>query len=115
MFLKINLTVLVISANERNDRMKVISKAAAIVTAACMMIPYIGNTPQSVCAATTVTVSPNNTYEINKGIFEGWGTSLCWWANRVGYSDSLAQKCADTFYGEDGLRLNIARLSSSSL
>ena len=41
--------------------------------------------------------------------FEGWGTSLCWWANRLGYSDVLAQKSADLFYGEDGLRLNIMR------
>ncbi len=62
-------------------------------------------------AATTLTISPLATYEINGGKFEGWGTSLCWWANRVGYSDSLAQKTADAFYGEDGLRLNIARFN----
>ena len=27
----------------------------------------------------------------NGGKFEGWGTSLCWFANRIGYSDTLAQ------------------------
>ncbi len=42
-------------------------------------------------------------------VFEGWGTSLCWWANRIGYSDTLSQKAADLFFGEDGLRLNIMR------
>ena len=62
-------------------------------------------------AAGTVTLSPLDTYAINGGIFEGWGTSLCWWANRVGYSDSLAQQAADLFYGENGLRLNIARFN----
>ena len=45
----------------------------------------------------------------NGGVFEGWGTSLCWWANRLGYSDTLAQQAADLFYGADGLRLNIMR------
>ncbi|MBR1529571.1 MAG: discoidin domain-containing protein [Oscillospiraceae bacterium] len=62
-------------------------------------------------AVQTVTLSPISTYEINDGVFEGWGTSLCWWANRLGYSDSLAQQAADVFYGDDGLRLNIARFN----
>ncbi len=41
--------------------------------------------------------------------FDGWGTSLCWWANRVGYSDALSQKAADLFFGPEGLCLNIMR------
>ena len=46
----------------------------------------------------------------NNGIFEGWGTSLCWWANRIGYSDVLAQKAAELlFNAETGLGMNIAR------
>ncbi len=46
----------------------------------------------------------------NGGKFEGWGTSLCWWANRLGYSDSLAQQAATLFYdAEKGLGMNIAR------
>ena len=91
--------------------MKLFSKAAALVAAASMVVPFIGTFPPSANAAANVTISPNNTYEINKGIFEGWGSSLCWWANRVGYSDSLSQKAADAFYGDDGLRLNIARFN----
>lgn len=62
-------------------------------------------------AATSVVISPIDKYEINNGVFEGWGTSLCWWANRIGYSDSLSQQAADAFYGENGLRLNIARFN----
>ncbi|OUM62286.1 glycoside hydrolase family 30 protein, partial [Piromyces sp. E2] len=46
----------------------------------------------------------------NNGMFEGFGTSFCWWANRLGYSDSLAEKAATAFYDkEEGLGLNIIR------
>lgn len=66
---------------------------------------------QSASAATSILISPYSTYEINNGVFEGWGTSLCWWANRLGYSDSLAQQAADAFFGDEGLRMNIARFN----
>lgn len=65
------------------------------------------STPQAKCAS--IKVDPANASTTNGGVFEGWGTSLCWWANRLGYSDVLAQKSADLFYGSDGLRLNIMR------
>ncbi len=65
--------------------------------------------PEDVNIDTTISVSPLNASVMNCGKFEGWGTSLCWWANRVGYSDKLAQLTADLFFGEDGLRLNIMR------
>ena len=46
----------------------------------------------------------------NGGVFEGWGTSLCWWANRIGYSDKLTDAAADAFFDPDkGLGLNIVR------
>ena len=46
----------------------------------------------------------------NGGVFEGWGTSLCWWANRIGYSDRLADAAVDAFFDRTkGLMLNIAR------
>lgn len=41
--------------------------------------------------------------------FEGWGTSLCWWAHRLGFDDELAQSAAELFYSEKGLGLNIMR------
>lgn len=56
-----------------------------------------------------IVVSPLNVSSMNGGKFQGWGTSLCWWANRLGYSDELAQQSADLFFGEDGLRFNIMR------
>lgn len=43
------------------------------------------------------------------GEFEGWGTSLCWWANRIGYSDAMASDAAEKFFGDTGLDMNIGR------
>nr|MCR4744004.1 xylosidase/arabinofuranosidase [Lachnospiraceae bacterium] len=51
----------------------------------------------------------NDTDGDGLGEFQGWGTSLCWWANRIGYSDKLTEKAADAFYGDGGLRMNIGR------
>ncbi|MCH5323727.1 MAG: hypothetical protein J1E39_00795 [Eubacterium sp.] len=56
-----------------------------------------------------VTVSPENMSTTNGGKFQGWGTSLCWWANRVGYSDSLARQTAELFFSSNGLDMNIMR------
>ncbi len=57
----------------------------------------------------TVYVNFDNPSFSNKGIFEGWGTSLCWWANRVGYSPVLTKKSSELFFSSDGLNLNIMR------
>ena len=43
------------------------------------------------------------------GEFEGWGTSLCWWANRLGYNKNLINQAVDRFYSPNGLDLNIGR------
>ena len=57
-----------------------------------------------------ITVSADNMIRTNGGRWEGWGTSLCWWANRVGYNETLTQKSADLFFDAGkGLGLNIMR------
>lgn len=91
--------------------MKLWKKRVSVAIAVCIAMSTLSLCPLPAQAAKTIVVSPDDTYAINNGVFEGWGTSLCWWANRVGYSDSLAQQCADTFFGDDGLRLNIARFN----
>lgn len=59
---------------------------------------------------TVFAIDPTKGSPFNDGKFEGWGTSLCWFANRIGYSDVLAQKAADLlFNAETGLGMNIAR------
>ena len=39
----------------------------------------------------TVKLNPEEESPFNDGVFEGWGTSMGWWGNRIGYSDKLAQ------------------------
>ena len=91
--------------------LKSFKKSVAFLMATLLTGSLACNLPKEAQAAENVVVSPYNVYEINDGVFEGWGTSLCWWANRIGYSDPLSQKAADLFYGDDGLRLNIARFN----
>ncbi len=41
---------------------------------------------------------------------EGWGTSLCWFANILGqWPEPVRSQLADALFGDKGLRLNIAR------
>ena len=92
--------------------MKLIKRICSVAAAFMVLTTVFTAAPSAEAdAATIVTVSPYDVYDINGGSFEGWGTSLCWWANRVGYSDILAQKAADTFFSLDGLGLNIARFN----
>lgn len=56
-----------------------------------------------------VQINTKNAISTNNKVFEGWGTSLCWWANRIGYSDKLSEDAAKLFFGEDGLSFNIMR------
>jgi hypothetical protein len=57
----------------------------------------------------TINIRKCNLSTTNNGIFQGWGTSLCWWANRIGYSPVLTEKSAELFFGDSGLRMNIIR------
>ncbi|HOH88181.1 discoidin domain-containing protein [Ruminococcus sp.] len=87
---------------------RILSAAAAMTVFATT---FAAMPMSEAAAATVVSVSPYDVYDVNGGKFEGWGTSLCWWANRVGYSDSLAQQSADAFFSPEGLGLNIARFN----
>src|SRR5690606_5223451 len=57
-------------------------------------------------SAVTVQVDPSYRHPV----FEGWGTSLVWFANITGgYPDEIRRKLVDMVFGEDGLWLTIAR------
>ncbi|WJK39214.1 RICIN domain-containing protein [Solwaraspora sp. WMMA2056] len=59
-------------------------------------------------AAAVVTVRPDPAYLGQP--FQGWGTSLVWFANATGdYPDEIRDELADLLFGDDGLNLNIAR------
>lgn len=58
----------------------------------------------------TITIDPANALSKNGSEFKGWGTSLAWWGNRIGYSDKMSKEAADLLYdNEKGLGLNIVR------
>ena len=85
-----------------------LSKYMTLVMAGCLLSSCAG--PAGRQADRVITPDPRNMSEVNGGVFEGWGTSLCWWANRIGYSDVLVRLAADAFCDpEDGLGLNILR------
>ncbi|MEU6674987.1 glycoside hydrolase [Streptomyces sp. NPDC046925] len=63
---------------------------------------------QAAAASASVTVRPDPSYRHEK--FEGWGTSLVWFANATGdYPKEIREKLARLLFGDDGLALNIAR------
>ncbi|WP_218143853.1 discoidin domain-containing protein [Arthrobacter sp. yr096] len=82
---------------------------AAAVTAAASLALMPATAPQAHADdATAVTITPN---PASRGeAFEGWGTSLVWFANATaGYSPELREELYQKVFGEDGLNLNIAR------
>ncbi|MFK4761664.1 glycoside hydrolase [Microbacterium sp. ZW T5_45] len=73
--------------------------------ASCMLV--VGS-PPATAAAAPVTITPNPAYA--SAPFEGWGTSLVWFANATGgYPDDVRQDLFDKVFGDEGLNLNIAR------
>jgi len=64
--------------------------------------------PPAPAVATAVTVHIDPSYRQQP--FQGWGTSLVWFANATGgYPDEVRERLVELLFGEDGLRLNIAR------
>lgn len=84
-------------------------RALAAVTIATLVAGGLAlAAPAAVAAPTPITITPNPAYAGEP--FEGWGTSLVWFANATGdYPESVRQDLFDKVFGDDGLRLNIAR------
>ncbi|MEO6081691.1 MAG: RICIN domain-containing protein [Umezawaea sp.] len=78
--------------------------AASVLVATCA-------SPIAASASTatlTTTIKPDPSYQQEP--FQGWGTSLVWFANATGnYPPAIRNKLADLLFGDDGLNLNIAR------
>ncbi|GGQ79335.1 RICIN domain-containing protein [Streptomyces asoensis] len=75
----------------------------ALATGAALL-----SVPVQAHAEAAVTVTPDPSYAHDE--FEGWGTSLVWFANATGdYPPAVREKLADLLFGDDGLALNIAR------
>ncbi len=82
-----------------------LATGAALVTAPP---PDAQAQARTAAAASSVTVRPDPSYKHER--FQGWGTSLAWFANTTGdYPEEIRQKLAELLFGDDGLALNIAR------
>ncbi|WP_394618232.1 RICIN domain-containing protein [Lentzea sp. JNUCC 0626] len=81
------------------------TRLAALLAASTLLI---STAAPATAAVETVAVRPDPTYQQEP--FEGWGTSLVWFANATGgYPDEIRNQLAELLFGADGLNLNIAR------
>ncbi|MGW3969274.1 glycoside hydrolase [Streptomyces ardesiacus] len=81
---------------------------AAVLTSLATGAALLGAPVQAAPAAASVTVRPDPSYQQEE--FEGWGTSLVWFANATGdYPPEIREKLARLLFDDDGLGLNIAR------
>ena len=88
--------------------MKAPSRYIFSIAVALFCSVVAAQTPRS--GSDVIKLDPANGSPLNGGVFEGWGTSLCWWANRIGYSDKLTDAAVDAFFDQTkGLKLNIVR------
>lgn len=69
---------------------------------------YLGDNPDDEMATDTLTYIINP--EATRQDFEGWGVSLCWWANMCGkWSDEKIEEIVDWLVSPEGLNYNIFR------
>ena len=91
----------------RNRRFLTAAGLTAALATGAALVP--GPTSAAETADTpSVTVRPDPSYQQEE--FEGWGTSLVWFANATGdYPPEIRERLARLLFGDDGLALNIAR------
>ncbi|GAA3777619.1 glycoside hydrolase [Streptomyces phyllanthi] len=90
-------------------RRLLLAAASAVVVASGTLagVPGLG-AGTAEAATSSVTITPDPSYQGQA--FEGWGTSLVWFANATGdYPDEIREKLARLLFDDDGLALNIAR------
>src|SRR3954463_5196106 len=82
--------------------------AVAVTMCAAVATASGASATAPAAAAGTVTGGPDPSSQGDR--FQGWGTSLAWFANATGdYPAAVRERLADLVFGEDGLDLNIAR------
>ncbi|WP_285038905.1 glycoside hydrolase [Plantibacter sp. lyk4-40-MEA-4] len=92
-------------------RRRTIGATVAVALGIAAIAPALATVdaaPAAAAESTPLTITPNPAYQ--NEAFEGWGTSLVWFANATGdYPEDVRQDLFDKVFGEDGLNLNIAR------
>jgi len=90
-------------------------RAAGVIAVAAVLV-IAAFQPITARVNYAATIHPGTTW----GTWEGWGTSLCWWANVFGFRDDLANLIFTTSYvglnGQPlpGLSMNIARYNAGA-
>jgi O-glycosyl hydrolase len=81
--------------------------ATSLIGGAAQAAPPVPPAPAAVPDG-ALTLTPDPSYQGEE--FEGWGTSLVWFANATGdYPDEIRNRLAELVFGPEGLNLNIAR------
>jgi O-glycosyl hydrolase len=97
---------------KKNRWKKIAAVAAAGAVTWSSVFGGVSTGRVSAADAQEVTVDSSKIFASNDGIFEGWGTSLCWFGNRIGGSEKTTQEAAKLLCNqEDGLGLNIIRFN----
>lgn len=87
-----------------------LSLAGAVNAENAQAAEHMAETAATDATAEVIVIDPRNMNRSNGGVFEGWGTSLCWYGNRIGGSEKAAAESAELLYNaETGLGLNILR------
>ncbi|MDR1799163.1 MAG: hypothetical protein LBR19_04655, partial [Bifidobacteriaceae bacterium] len=87
-----------------------LTATATVLTLGLATLTTVAQPDAAPAAAATVpvTITPNPWYAQEP--FEGWGTSLVWFANATGdYPTELREQFYQLVFGEDGLDLTVAR------
>ncbi|MFG2030770.1 RICIN domain-containing protein [Streptomyces sp. NPDC048825] len=92
----------------RSRRLLGAAGLTALATGAALVSAPSSTAQVAAADPPTVTVRPDPSYKHDK--FEGWGTSLVWFANATGdYPPAVREKLAKLLFDDSGLALNIAR------
>lgn len=93
----------------KGTRVGALLASTAMVTAGFVTSQTSAAAPgDDVGSAPDVTITVDPSYA--NPDFEGWGTSLIWFANATGdYPDEVREALYELVFGQEGLRLNIAR------
>ncbi|MPY57475.1 glycoside hydrolase [Streptomyces spongiae] len=92
----------------RSRRLLGAASLTALATGAALVSAPSSTAQVTAADTASVTVQPDPSYKQEK--FEGWGTSLVWFANATGdYPKPIREKLAKLLFDDDGLALNIAR------
>lgn len=92
----------------KSARLLSMTCAAALAAGGIAATASVAPAPAEAASTATVRITPNPASAAEP--FEGWGTSLVWFANATGnYPADVRQKLFDAVFGEEGLNLNIAR------